>query len=217
MDIVIIISLLLAAYLIGSVPTAVWLGKAYYGIDVRQHGSGNAGATNTFRVLGKKPGTIVMLVDIFKGWTATSLAGLLVLLDVIPAEHLVIYKLAMGVLSVVGHIFPVYVGFKGGKGVATLLGMMLAIHPVAALICLGVFVVVLLLSKYVSLGSMLAALTFPLVLLLPRFQPENPVLIIFGFAVFVMVVLTHRKNINRLVNGVESKAKINLFGHRHKA
>ncbi|MEJ8804532.1 glycerol-3-phosphate 1-O-acyltransferase PlsY [Pontibacter sp. H249] len=211
MDFLLIAVLGLLAYLIGSVCTAVWLGKAYYGIDIRKHGSGNSGATNTFRVLGKKPGTIVMLIDIFKGWAATSLAGLLVIFNAIQAENLVIYQLLFGALAVVGHIFPVYERFKGGKGVATLLGMMLAIQPEVALVCMAIFVVVLFVSRYVSLGSMIAALAFPMLLLLhPRFHPDNPILIIFGFILFAVVVLTHRKNINRLIAGEESKANIGL-------
>ncbi len=199
-----------AAYLIGSACTAVWIGKAYYGIDIRQHGSGNSGATNTFRVLGKKPGTIVMLIDIFKGWVATSLAGFLIIFNVIEPANLVVYQLIFGALGVLGHIFPVYERFKGGKGVATLLGMMLAIEPVVALMCIAIFVVVLFTSKYVSLGSIIAALAFPLLLLLPQFYPENPILIIFGFLLFAVVALTHRKNIHRLISGEESKANISL-------
>lgn len=210
MSILIIGALFLAAYLIGSISTAVWIGKAYYGTDIRQHGSGNSGATNTFRVLGKKPGTIVMLIDIFKGWVATSLASLLVIFGEVPTEDLIIYQLIMGVLAVVGHIFPVYERFKGGKGVATLLGMMLAIHFEVALLCMVIFIIVLFTSKYVSLGSMMAALAFPILLLLPRFHPDNPILIIFGFVLFAMVVLTHRKNINRLLHGEESKANIRI-------
>ncbi|MDX5420328.1 MAG: glycerol-3-phosphate 1-O-acyltransferase PlsY [Hymenobacteraceae bacterium] len=210
MNILLIAVLFIIAYLIGSISTAVWIGKAYYGIDIRQHGSGNSGATNTFRVLGKKPGTIVMLIDIFKGWVATSLAALLVIFNAVPADDLIIYKLIMGALAVVGHIFPVYERFKGGKGVATLLGMMLAIHLEVALMCMVIFVVVLFTSRYVSLGSMIAALAFPILLLLPRFHPDNPILIIFGFVLFAVVALTHRKNINRLLHGEESKANIKL-------
>lgn len=210
MDILLTAALGLAAYLIGSMCTAVWIGKAYYGIDIRQHGSGNSGATNTFRVLGKKPGTIVMLLDIFKGWVATSLAGLLVIFGAVNPENLVVYQLIFGALGVLGHIFPVYERFKGGKGVATLLGMMLAIEPLVALLCIAIFVVVLFASRYVSLGSIIAALAFPLLLLLPRFHPDNPILIIFGFILAAVVVLTHRKNINRLISGEESKANIRL-------
>jgi len=210
MDILFIAILFVAAYLIGSISTAVWLGKAYYGIDIRQHGSGNCGATNTFRVLGKKPGTIVMCIDILKGWVGTSLASLLVIYNIIEPDNLIVYQLIMGALTVLGHIFPVYEKFKGGKGVATLLGMMLAIQPMVALLCMAIFIVVLFTSKYVSLGSMIAALAFPILLLLPRFHPENPILIVFGFILFAVVVLTHRKNINRLIQGEESKANIGL-------
>jgi glycerol-3-phosphate acyltransferase PlsY len=211
MDILIIALFFVAAYLIGAIPTAVWVGQKFFGIDVRQHGSGNAGATNTFRVLGKKPGTFVLLFDVLKGWAATSLAGVLLMLDVIPPDKLILFKLIMGVLAVLGHIFPVYVGFKGGKGVATLMGMVLAVHLPAALICLGIFIVVLLISKYVSLGSMIAAIAFPLLLLLPRFYPEEPLLLVFGVLLSIMVVFTHKKNINRLLQGQESKANIHLF------
>lgn len=212
MEGVIIGGVALLAYLLGAIPTAVWVGKKFYGIDVRQHGSGNAGATNTFRVLGKKPGSIVMAVDIFKGWAATSLAILLINWEAILPEQLIIFKIILGALAVVGHIFPVYVGFKGGKGVATLMGMVLAVHLQIALICLGIFMVVLLLTKYVSLSSMTAAICFPVLLLLPTFRPEEPSLLIFGLLIAVMVVWTHRKNITRLLQGVESKTY--LFGKK---
>jgi glycerol-3-phosphate acyltransferase PlsY len=161
-------------------------------------------------VLGRRAGSIVMLVDILKGWTATSLALLLYFMGVIPFENLLMYKLLFGILSVVGHIFPVYVGFKGGKGVATLLGMVLAIHTEAALLCMLIFFVVLLTSKYVSLGSMIAALAFPILLLLPRFSPDDPMMIVFGFIMFAIVIVTHQKNIVRLINGEESRTNIRL-------
>jgi acyl phosphate:glycerol-3-phosphate acyltransferase len=205
MEVLVITLFGILAYLIGSLPTSVWLGEAYFGIDVRDFGSGNAGATNTFRVLGKRAGIVVMLVDIFKGWTATSMATLLFYADAVSEERLVFFKLAFGVLAVLGHIFPVYVRFKGGKGVATLLGMVLSIHTEAALLCIAIFLIVLLASKYVSLGSIIAALAFPILMLLPIFSPEKPILIIFGFVIFVLVVLTHQKNIVRLLNGEESR------------
>jgi acyl phosphate:glycerol-3-phosphate acyltransferase len=210
MEILFIVLIIVAAYLVGAIPTALWVGQAFYGIDIRKHGSGNSGATNTFRVLGKKPGSVVMLVDIFKGWAATSLAGLLVLLGAIQPDNLIIFQLILGMVAVVGHIFPVYAQFKGGKGIATLLGMVLAIHLEAALVCMAIFLVVLFTSRYVSLGSMIAALAFPILLFLPRFNPEEPILIIFGFIIFAIVVLTHRKNINRLLQGEESKANLGL-------
>lgn len=210
MDITLTLLFILFAYLLGALPTAVWLGEAYFGIDIREHGSGNAGATNTFRVLGKKAGTIVMLVDILKGWTATSLANILYMGDFILESQLFYYQLLLGVIAVIGHVFPVYVKFKGGKGVATILGMVLAIQTEVALASALVFLIVLVISKYVSLGSMLASLAFPLLLMLPIFKPNDPALVVFGFAVFAIVTLTHQKNIKRLIKGEENKAKIYL-------
>ncbi len=206
MEIVAIIIGIIIAYLMGSVPTAVWFGKFMYGIDVRQHGSGNPGATNTFRVLGKKAGIIVMLGDIIKGLLATSLATLLVDLHFIPTQNLVTFKLIFGVAAVLGHIFSVFLNFKGGKGVATLLGMMIAIHYEVALLSIAIFVVSLLISKYVSLSSMLGALAFPCFLVfVPRFQTSEPLLIIFGFFLFIVIVWTHNKNVRRIIEGDENK------------
>ncbi|MBX9851173.1 MAG: glycerol-3-phosphate 1-O-acyltransferase PlsY [Cytophagaceae bacterium] len=201
---------IIGAYLIGSIPTAVWYGKAFYGIDVRDYGSGNAGATNSFRVLGKKAGVIVMLADILKGWFAAQAAIILYHLGYVAAEDLILYQSAFGIMAVLGHIFPVYAKFKGGKGIATLLGMVLSIHIEAALICMLIFFIVLIISKYVSLGSLLASLAFPLVLLMPRFYPDEPFLIAFGFVIFFIVVITHQKNIVRLIHGEENKAKIRI-------
>lgn len=198
------------AYLIGSIPTAVWYGRIFFGIDVREHGSGNSGATNSFRVMGKKAGVIVMLIDVLKGFLSTQSAVWFLLAGYIKADDLILYQSAFGIAAVLGHIFPVYAKFKGGKGIATLLGMVLSIHIQAALVCMLVFLIVLLISKYVSLGSMLAALAFPLVLLMPRFYPEEPFLIAFGFVIFFVVVITHQKNIVRLIHGEENKARISI-------
>ena len=143
------------AYLFGSLPSAVWVGQAFFGIDVRDYGSGNAGATNTFRVLGKKWGVLVMIMDLAKGYTAATLPWVLVAIDIIPYDDVILFQLLFGLFSVIGHVFPVFSQFKGGKGIATLFGMVLAIHPVVALICLMVFVAVLLTSRFVSLGSMI--------------------------------------------------------------
>ncbi len=167
------------AYLIGSVPTAVWYGRYFHGIDVREHGSGNAGATNTLRVLGKKAGIIVMIIDIIKGWLGTSISLIFWHAGYLTEDNYVIAQIVFGIVSVVGHIFPLYAGFKGGKGVATLFGMVLAIHLPAALISTGVFLIVFIISRYVSLGSMLSALAFPVVLLIPFFRPESPILNVF--------------------------------------
>ena len=216
MIVVFIITGFLMAYMIGSIPTSVWYGMANCGIDVRDHGSGNAGATNTFRVLGKKAGSIVMAIDILKGYLATSLIFVFMYLEVDFTEsQFVQIQLLYGMGAVLGHIFPLYAGFRGGKGVATLLGMILAINIWAALACVGVFLVVFLISKYVSLGSMLAGLSFPLLLLIPKFYQYSPskVLIGFGFFLFAMLVFTHRKNIRRLIDGEENKANIS-FGRK---
>ncbi|MFN8357717.1 MAG: glycerol-3-phosphate 1-O-acyltransferase PlsY [Spirosomataceae bacterium] len=200
-----IVSCALLAYLLGSVPTAVWYGLAYFGIDIRQHGSGNAGATNTFRVLGKRAGTAVMLIDILKGWTATSLALILYYLQVIDLQGVIACKILFGTMAVVGHIFPVFAHFKGGKGVATLLGMVLSLHPEAALLCIAVFLLVMITFRYVSLASMIAALAFPLSMIFRLFGTESSLTIIFGFVFFLIIVITHQKNIIRLIRGQESR------------
>ena len=193
------------AYLLGSLPSAVWLGQAYQGIDVRNFGSGNAGATNTFRVLGKKAGILVMALDIFKGLTAITLATVWMQLGFIAETQIVLFKLVFGISAVIGHIFPVYIGFKGGKGVATLLGVVLGINPLVAGICIAVFMIVLLITQYVSLGSILGTLTFPVMLLITDIQPNNSILIIFGFTFFIVALFTHKKNVHRILNGTENK------------
>lgn len=207
MEIVLIIILTLVAYLLGSIPTSVWVGKGYHGIDIRDYGSGNAGATNTFRVLGTQVGIFVLFLDIVKGITAASLVHYLPFLHE-GTDRFVNIQLLFGLVAVIGHIFPVFEQFKGGKGIATLFGMLIGIHYAIALAILGLFIVVLLLTKYVSLSSILAAIAFPLFTIFV-FKRDEPLFIAFGIAAAVMVVLTHKKNISRLLNGDESKA--NLF------
>lgn len=215
MNVLLIIATTVLAYLLGSIPTAVWYGQGFFGIDIREHGSGNAGATNTFRVLGKRAGTIVLLADVLKGYTATVLATILEYLHIMPAEDVLTWKLVFGLVAVIGHLYPIFAEFKGGKGVATLLGMILAIHPEMAAVCIGIFILVVIASQYVSLGSLLAALAFPVLLLLQIFgERESPVLIIFGFVIFLIVALTHQKNIGRLWRGEENRTV--LFGRRKK-
>lgn len=207
------ISALIAAYLFGSIPTAVWIGEAFYGIDVREYGSGNAGATNTFRVLGKKAGISVMFLDILKGWTATNLAYLIGLSITGPQNSIqfVNYQLALGITAVMGHLFPVFAGFRGGKGIATLFGMILAVQSEAAMLCVLVFVTVLLISKYVSLSSILAGFTFPLSIVFVFQSPVRSVLL-YGMCICILILVTHQKNIERLLKGKESK--VNLFGKK---
>lgn len=201
---------LFLAYLFGSIPTAVWLGQAFYGVDVREYGSGNAGATNTFRVLGTRAGTAVMLIDILKGWTATNLAYFLGSSITGPYESVLFinYQLILGVIAVLGHLFPVFAGFRGGKGVATLCGMVLAIHLEAALVCIVVFVLVLLITKYVSLSSISAGFAFPFSIVF-LFHTSVKSLLLYSICICALVLITHQKNIERLLKGSESK--VNLF------
>lgn len=195
--------LILLAYLIGSVPTAVWISKYFFKIDIRDYGSGNAGATNTFRVLGSKWGTFVMLVDVLKGIIATSLYILLpyYLTDEWDRTN---FMIGLGLAAVMGHIFPIWAGFRGGKGVATLLGMAVAIQPLVALCCVGVFLIVLYLTRFVSLSSILAGVSF-MVFILFIFNEKETLYRIFAVLVALMVILTHQKNIGRILKGTESK------------
>jgi acyl phosphate:glycerol-3-phosphate acyltransferase len=198
--------LIVIAYLIGSVPTAIWLSKAYFGIDIRDYGSGNSGATNTFRVLGSRWGSIVMLVDILKGVVATSLYVLLpyYLTDEWDRTN---FMVGLGLAAVLGHIFPIWAEFRGGKGVATLFGMIIAIQPLVAACCVGVFILVLYLTRFVSLSSILASVAFA-VFILFVFNEQEPLYRAFAIAVTLTVVLTHQKNISRLLRGSESKVPI---------
>lgn len=204
------ISALIFAYLFGSIPTAVWIGQAFYGIDVREYGSGNAGATNTFRVLGIKAGIAVMILDIFKGYTATNLAYLIGLSVTGPQDSVqfVNYQLALGITAVMGHLFPIFAGFRGGKGIATLFGMIVAVHSGAALVCVLTFVAVLLISKYVSLSSILSGFSFPLSIIFVFQSPIRSV-VLYGMCICILILVTHQKNIERLLKGKESR--VNFF------
>jgi glycerol-3-phosphate acyltransferase PlsY len=194
---------LILSYLAGSIPSAVWAGRVFHGIDIREHGSGNAGATNTIRVLGWKTGVPVLIFDLAKGWLAASLP---VFLNAAPegSQQMTVLKIACGVAAIIGHVFPVFAGFRGGKGVATTFGVLLALDPYLTLSCAGIFLVVLLLSNYVSLSSMIAGVMFP-VLLMTVFPTPSLLLKLFAVAVAIALVVTHRKNIGRLVRGEEKK------------
>ena len=200
-----IILFILLAYLTGAFPSAVWVGKTFYKIDVREFGSGNAGATNTFRVLGKKAGIPVLFMDIFKGWLAVNYLNFL---SEIPSaiESQFEIQLVFGIAAVIGHLFPVYTGFRGGKGIATMMGLLIGLHPLAAVCSFGVFVVVFLYSKYVSLGSVLASLAFPIIVIL-FLNSTNSSLNLFAIFVPILSLITHQKNIERLVRGEETKVK----------
>jgi glycerol-3-phosphate acyltransferase PlsY len=197
--------LIILAYVLGSIPTAVWIGKRFYGIDVREFGSGNAGATNTFRVLGKKAGIPVLIIDIIKGSMAVALSYLST--ETPGSDQFINFQLGLGVAALLGHIFPVFAGFRGGKGVATILGIVICILPVATSLSLLVFLFVLFTSRIVSLSSMLAGVSFPLILNL-ALQNSNPVLTTFSILVAAMLIITHRKNIKRLLNKQESKVRL---------
>lgn len=202
-----VIFLVITAYIIGSIPSSIWIGKSYFGKDVRDFGSGNAGATNTFRVLGKRAGIIVLMLDILKGVTAASL--ILYMPSVSHGtDQYINLQLLFGIFAVVGHIFPVFEHFNGGKGIATLFGMLIGIHYILAVACVALFIIVLMLTRYVSLSSILATISFP-IFTIYIFNRDEPLLIAFGIAAALMVVITHKKNIIRILNGEESKT--NLF------
>jgi glycerol-3-phosphate acyltransferase PlsY len=175
-------------------------------VDVRDHGSGNSGFANTVRVLGWRAGLPVFLIDVLKGYIAVSLIRITTYYIPGTADF-VNFQLMLGAAAVLGHIFPVYVGFRGGKGVATLLGLLLAIQPEPTLICIGIFVVVFLTTRYVSLSSMIAGISFP-ILIIFVFQTTISSLVIFSMIISILLLLTHQKNIERLLNREESRAKI---------
>lgn len=200
------ILLTLIAYLLGSVPTAVLVSRRFFGIDIREYGSGNAGATNVYRVLGPKWGTLVMIADMLKGVLAVQLA--LLLADYEP-EGVAFQNLQtlLGLAAVLGHIFPIWADFRGGKGVATIFGMVLGISPLTAVGCVTIFSLVLFLTRFVSLSSILASISFPIFILVV-FNVENPLYRIFAITVALLVLLTHQKNIGRLLKGKEGKLPI---------
>ena len=203
--------LIFVSYIIGSFPTAVWLGKIFHNIDIREHGSHNAGATNTFRVLGNKWGWIVLFVDIGKGYLAASLPFFLSSLYYGFKDEVLILQLIASLCSVVGHVFPVFANFRGGKGVATTLGIILAINLDTALISLAIFLIVFLMTKYVSLGAIIASILFPFISFFAMHEDAR-IMIIFSILVSLIVLFSHRKNINRLLRGEENK--MNFLGRK---
>jgi glycerol-3-phosphate acyltransferase PlsY len=198
--------IILVAYLLGSLPTSVWVSKYFFHIDIRDYGSGNAGATNTFRVLGKKWGTFVMLGDMLKGLLAVKLALLIPYYNDHELAETSL-QIGLGLAAVIGHIYPIWADFRGGKGVATLFGLVLGISPWSALGCSAVFLLVLFLTRFVSLSSILASAAFP-VFILVIFNVDNHAYRVFAVGVALLVILTHQKNISRLLKGSESKVPI---------
>jgi glycerol-3-phosphate acyltransferase PlsY len=193
--------LILTSYLLGSIPTAVWYGKRFFKIDVREHGSGNAGATNTLRVLGNKAGFIVLFIDLLKGFIATNLAYF----SNFDIDTQVFFNLQMllGVTAVVGHVFPVFANFKGGKGIATILGLAIALNWKIATICILFFVLIVWISRFISVGSMITAIIGAVLSF--YFYKNNIMANAFFCSIAVMVLYTHRSNIIRLKNGNENR------------
>jgi glycerol-3-phosphate acyltransferase PlsY len=204
--------LITTAYLIGSIPTALIISRQYFGIDIREYGSGNMGATNAFRILGAKYGTIIMVLDVLKGMLAVGLFYLMPFYISNEFER-TNFMIALGLSAVIGHILPVFADFKGGKGVATLLGMILAIQPYIALTCIGVFLVVLFLTRYVSLSSILGAVMLPICVLW-IWNEDELIYRIFAMLVAIMVIITHQKNISRIIKGAENRVPILKFRDR---
>ncbi len=193
----------LIAYILGSIPAAVWIGKKFHGIDVREHGSHNAGTTNVIRVLGWKTGIPVLTIDVLKGFLAAMMP---LVFKLAPPESALLTNLQIltGLTAIIGHIFPLLAGFRGGKGVATFFGVLLAIQPLLTISCLGVFLVVLILTGIVSVSSMSAGLAFPIFLFI-FFDTPSLIYKTFSILVAVALLVTHRKNIGRLLRGKEAK------------
>lgn len=197
---------IMAAYLLGSIPSAVWIGKIFYRVDVREHGSGNAGATNVIRVLGPWAGLPVLLFDVFKAWLAVYLGNVFVP-DFYSSHQLVNYQMALGAIAVVGHIFPVFAHFRGGKGVASIVGVILALYPITFPIILVWFIIMLATTGYVSVGSITSSILLP-ILVIAVFREQHISLIILSILIGIFVPLMHRKNIHRLLRGEESKFSV---------
>lgn len=195
----------LLSYFLGSIPSAIWYGLKVYGVDIRTQGSGNAGATNTFRVFGKKAGTIVLFMDAGKGYLATYLAVIVAKNYQLPAEEAMLLQIIFGLLAIIGHLLPIFANFRGGKGVATLVGMVLCLNPMVAAYTTIVFLIVFLISHYVSLSAIAGSVAFPLIILSGFCGEATKNLLYFGVFVMCLVIFTHRKNIQRILNGVESK------------
>ncbi len=197
--------LLLIAYLLGAIPTSVIFGKSARGIDIRKHGSGNAGATNTWRVLGWKAGVIVLALDVSKGVVAAALVPL-IRFEPLPVTGAVVAILC-GLVAVIGHVYPVYIGFRGGKGVATGAGMLVAIAPIPIGIAVGVFLLFLCLFGMVSLSSILAVVSVPISIAVSNAcfgTKYHVLLLVITCALAIFIVYNHRSNINRIIHKNES-------------
>ncbi|MDE6494226.1 MAG: nucleoside triphosphate pyrophosphohydrolase [Bacteroidales bacterium] len=193
------------AYLIGSFSSAVWIGRWFFNKDVRQYGSHNAGTTNTIRVLGLAPGIVVLIIDAFKGWLAVKMDFIFIPESML--QYRVYFDVVLAIAVLLGHVFPLYTGFKGGKGVATLLGVVMAVYPEAFVAALLIFAVIFILTRYVSLASIVSAAAFPFLEIF-LFRQTEPTLRYFSIFIGLFILITHRKNIGRLLHGKESKLRL---------
>jgi glycerol-3-phosphate acyltransferase PlsY len=205
---------MIIAYLLGSIPSAVWIGRRYYGVDIREHGSKNAGTTNMLRILGKRAALPVFAIDFIKGFVAVTIVSLLKYDPNITASWVINLKIIATAFVVLGHIFPVFANFKGGKGVATLVGAMAGVQPTIILLCLGVWFLIFMISHYVSLASMIAGCCFPIFVGIfshTSYKQDGDAswsFMVFSVLVAILLLWTHRKNIERLKNGTESKIRL---------
>lgn len=217
-----LITILLLSYLIGSIPTSIIISKLVKGIDIRNFGSGNAGGTNVYRVLGWKYGILVILLDALKGalaviFIARIQQGAIPFENATPFDDFTLIQIMAGVAAVIGHIWTIFAGFRGGKGIATALGMLVTIITVDMLVALAVFVLVVLATKYISLGSILAAVSVPLVLIIREniFHVDIQgygIVLPFTIGLSLLIIYTHRANVKRLISGKENR--ISLSGKK---
>lgn len=208
--------ILFLSYLIGSIPTSIWIGKLTKGIDIRDYGSGNAGATNTFRVLGWKAGLTVSLLDLFKGFVAAYWVSQLGFLQGdIPVVYAgwetdIMLRITAGLAAVLGHMYTIFAGFRGGKGVVTAAGMLYALDPVSISIVLALFLILVFTTRYVSLASIIATSLYPITIIFMRYVLGiymDGSHIIFSIATALFILWRHKGNIQRLLNGTESRIK----------
>jgi len=202
-----VITLLILSYLTGSIPTSIIVSRVAKNIDIREHGSGNAGATNVYRILGWKYALIVLSLDIFKAWLPTAIYATKIFLS-ISIPDIGFIQILCGFSAVLGHTYPIFAGFKGGKGVGSLIGVLLALFPFVFPLCLIVAIFVVVTTGYVSLGSIFAAISLPIIILiLPSLGIITPnlSLVIFSLLVPWFVIYTHRSNISRIRNGTENR------------
>lgn len=197
---------LILGYLLGSVSNAVWIGKLFFKKDVRKSGSGNAGATNTFRVLGTYAGIAVLILDVFKGWLAVALV-LIIQPHLSSSPNVSLLQVVAGAMAVLGHVFPLFAGFKGGKGIATLVGVLIYLFPLPFIVVVSIFLIVFLSTEYVSLGSIISGIAFPFIVIFIFHISEIP-LIVLSIAIALFIPVTHQKNIQRLLKGEENKMSI---------